>query len=70
MSIDRTSPPAPVMSNSQVAETGPELSAFSVSVTPKKTSVLPSLMIPRLSPGKMLSESSSTEKGIVGETPR
>ena len=70
MSIDSSRSVAPLMSKTQVALTGPLLSEFSVSTTPKNSSVLPSLMIPRESGGKMLALSSSNAKGIEGETPR
>ena len=60
----------PAMLKTQVAETGPLVSPLTVSVTPKKTSVLPCLMMPRLSPGKMLRLSSASENGIVADTPR
>ncbi len=46
------------------------MSAFSVSITPKNSSVLASPMIPNVSGGKMLTESSSTPKGIDDDTPR
>ena len=70
MSIDSTRPVAPLTSNSQVALTGPLFCGFSVSTTPKKTSVLPSLMMPCESDGKIVRLSSSTANGIVAETPR
>ena len=70
MSMDSCSGPAPATSNTQVALTGPLVSPLTVSVTPKKTSVLPSLMMPSESAGKINRLSSSMEKGMVGETPR
>ena len=70
MSMDKPRSVAPLMSNTQLAVTGPLLSPLIVSVTPKKTSVLPSLMMPSESGGKIDRLSSSTANGMLGETPR
>ena len=61
-------PVAEATSNTQVAVTGPVLSPFSVSMMPKNSSVLASPMMPRLSGGKTLTESSSTPNGIDDDT--
>ena len=54
------------MSKTQVALTGPLVSSLTVSVTPKKISVLPSVMMPRLSAGENGQAVIENRKGDAG----